>query len=233
MNSMFIKIIQFILSYIILAFSFWSGYVGKLDVMVISFLAFILIVFVNNMDKISEIKATAKGIEAKTREVVAKAEVTIEELQNMAKILAKTELSLIIRSGRLGSFNAEERERVKDSILSILENLKVSKEEQDRILDTDWNKFIVFDYAHAILGRGHIPQGFSPEEIKQWEKLREGGVENPPSPNQIKEFLIEVGCLTEEREELIKDYEYFIKNKKHRRPEIWKDYLDWGPLKKN
>ena len=38
--------------------------------MIVAFISFILIVFINNLDKISEIKATAKGLKLKNKEIV-------------------------------------------------------------------------------------------------------------------------------------------------------------------
>lgn len=227
-----LNIVQFILAYIILGFSFWSGYIGKLDVMIVAFISFILIVFINNLDKISEIKATAKGFEAKTREIVEKAEVTIEQLQKIALVLADTELSVVIRSGRWGGFTKEEKEKLKNSVLSILDQLKIPVSEQEKILDHDWNRYIIFDYAHALSGGSYVPDGLTSDQLKEWEALRSGGVNNPATPEQLKNFLEKYGYLNQEIEEFLKDYEYFLKNKKHRRPEVWKGHLNLGQFKK-
>jgi hypothetical protein len=226
------KKVQLILAYGILFFSFVAGYNDKVGVMIVSFISFIFIMFINNLDKISEIKATAKGFEAKTREIVERAEITIEQLQKIALVLADTELSLISRSGRWGGFSEAEKEKHKNSILSILKQLEVPANEQEILLSHDWYKCIIHDYAFEILGGSSVPEGLTSDQIREWKELRSGGIENPATPEQIRSFLVKYNCMNPEREELIWDYEYFLQNKMHRRPEIWADHLHWGRLKK-
>ena len=209
------KLILYTIAFIVLAVAIWAG-ISKINaVLIVGFLAFIFIMFINNLDRISEIKATGKGFEAKTREVIGEAKIIIEEMRNMMKLIAKVELSLLIRSGRLGGVPAEEKEILKNNVLDILTQLNISKEEQEIVL-VEWNKFIIFDYVNCILGGPAIPSGVSEDVINQWKQLRRRGINDNPKPDELTTFLQSCGCLTDKRKELIEDYKYFIKYKKHR-----------------
>ncbi len=81
------KWIFYTLAFIVLAVSLWAGISKMNAVLIVGFLAFIFIMFINNLDRISEIKATGKGFEAKTREVIKEAEITIKDMQNMMKLI--------------------------------------------------------------------------------------------------------------------------------------------------
>ena len=55
------------------------------------------LLFTANLDRISEFKATGIGIDAKTREVLQRAEITLNELQTPAKQVGVVTLSLVKR----------------------------------------------------------------------------------------------------------------------------------------
>jgi hypothetical protein len=225
-----IKIFYHIFSCLILCFSFWTGCQEKTSVMAISFIAFCMFFIINNFDKISELKISLTGLDAKMKETIIDAEIKIKELKNIGKILAETELSLLIRSGRWGSFSCEEKEKIKNSILDVLDQLKISKIEQNKILDGDWSQFIKYDYVRAILGNGRAPEKTNLEVTNKWKYLN--NFDNIPSPENILQFLSENGYLSEERKQYVEDYKYFVECKKHRRFEIWNNNQNWGVLKK-
>ncbi|CCI24926.1 hypothetical protein [Microcystis aeruginosa] len=55
----------------VLGFSLYAGYVGSVSVMTAGLTASIVLLFFANLDKIQEFKASATGIEARTRDFVA------------------------------------------------------------------------------------------------------------------------------------------------------------------
>ena len=79
-----------------------------------------------NLDRISEFKASSKGIEARTRDVVARAETAIAELRLLAVQIAELTLSLLKRSGRMGGYTDDEETAFKDSVLGVLTKIGVS-----------------------------------------------------------------------------------------------------------
>ena len=219
-----------IASLVSLAIGLFSGWHELHGVLIIGFLAFVALLFTTHLDQISEFKASSSGIEAKTRAVITKAENTVSELQSLAQIFAETTLSSVKRTGRWGGYDDDEQEKIKNSVLDVLTQIGVPESETDSVL-TDWYRFTEFDYAIGILGVSTIPQEFEDQSIQtEWKALRD--FKNTPTPNQIKEFLNKWGLLDEERSEYIKDYEYYINNRKHRRPDVWKERESWGTLKK-
>jgi len=213
-----------------LGVAFWAGSQGFLGVLTVGFLAFGFLLFVANLDHISEFKATGSGIEAKTRDVLKRAEHTLNELQSLARIVSETTLSLVKRHGRWGGYEDEEAERIKSAVLSVLADLKLSEAQQEEVL-RDWHRFTEIDYAFYILGHSRIPEDFEDKDIhKEWKALRR--LSPAATPDQLRAFLGKWQLLTPEREEQIKDYESYIKHRTHRRPDIWKQRESWGHLKK-
>ena len=78
--------------------------------------AFLGCLITANLDRISEFRASTGGVEAKTREVRARAENTLSELQLLARTVAEVTLSLVKRSGRLGGYSDQEEEKIKRQI---------------------------------------------------------------------------------------------------------------------
>lgn len=72
-----------------------------------------------NLDQIAEFKASGAGIEARTRDVLARAQNTQNELQRLSKRVASISLSLVKRSGRLGGYSENEQEQIKSSVLTV------------------------------------------------------------------------------------------------------------------
>jgi len=225
------KITLYSIGFIVLGIALWAGIIGINPVLLTGSLAFMFIMFINNLDRISEIKASGKGFEARTREVIKEAKVTIKEMQNLVKIIVKIELSLVMRTGRFGSFSDEDKEKIKNDLLDILKQLQISMTEQQELL-TEWHNFEKLDYVHYILGGSQVPSGISNEYRSKWKVLRRRGFHDLPTPDELTNFLINGDCLTTKRKELIEDYKYYISNLHHRRPEIWHQREEWGVLNK-
>ncbi len=225
------KILLTIVSFIALGIGLWAGLNGKAGVLTVGFLSFVALLFTANLDRIAEFKASGTGIEAKTREVLKDAEVTITELRSLAKQVGIVTLSLVKRSGRIGGYSDSEEDDIKESILGVLKEVGIPHSERDETLK-EWWLFTELDYSYYILGAHTIPQGASPEEIGEWKALRSGVLENIPTPEDLEAFLEKNQLMTKEVEERILDYKHFIKFQSHRRPEVWQDRENWGRLKK-
>ncbi|MBM3950369.1 MAG: hypothetical protein FJ311_02840 [Rhodospirillales bacterium] len=61
-----------------------------------------LAALIGNFEHIESFKASSSGIEAKTREVVRRAETTLQELQNLAAMMGPLLIDLIVGGGRWG-----------------------------------------------------------------------------------------------------------------------------------
>jgi len=207
------------------------GYLGNNGLLVAGVIAFIALLVTANLDRISEFKASRSGIEARTRDVVARAETAVSELQLLATQVAGLSLSLVKRQGRLGGYSDVEQDAICASVLGVLAKLGLSQKATQSVL-REWHHFVEFDYSHYILGGGRIPEMAPAEVLDEWKALRKGGLTSFPSPQTLKVFLSKHGYLTAEIEERIKDYEYYQANLSHRRPEVWREREQWGHLKK-
>jgi len=218
----------------ILAFaaSMAFGYLGHDGLLVAGLVAFIALLVTANLDRISEFKASRSGIEARTREVVERAETAVSELQLLATQVAELSLSLVKRQGRWGGYSDDEQDAIRTSVLGVLAKLRLPERTIDSVLQ-EWHRVVEFDYSHHILGGSTIPDNAAPEVLAEWKALREGGLSNYPSPETLRTFLSKQEYMTTELEELIKDYEYYKVNRTHRRPDVWRDRENWGRLKNN
>lgn len=208
-----------------------SAYLGHPEILFVSTIGFVILIFVANLDRISEFKASRDGIEARTREVVARAESAVSELQLLAVQVAELPLSLVKRQGRWGGYSDEEEEAIRKSVITVLSKLKIPNSEMESVLK-EWHRIVEFDYSHHILGGSSIPNNAAPEVLSEWKAMREGGIAKFPSPQEIMSFLVKNDYLTHELDELIKDYQFYCVNRSHKRPEMWQQRLDWGQLKK-
>ena len=206
------------------------GFLGYTGVMTVALFGFIGLLITANLDQISEFKASGSGIEAKTREVIARAENTLSELQLLARNIGELTLSLVKRSGRWGGYADGEQEKMKTSVLEVLKKVGIPETEFPIIL-SEWNRFIEFDYAHAILGGNIIPDTKSDALMQDWKSLRERGIVNIPTPKDIRSFLTKHNLMTQTLDEYLKDYEHFLAHKEHRRPDVWTERKHWGRLK--
>ena len=208
------------------------GYLGHTDVLVAGLFASLALLVTANLDRVAEFKASAGGIETRTREVVNRAEGAIAELRILALHVAEVSLSLAMRQGRWGGFSDEDLNRLKSSVLENLERLGIPSE-QRALVFRDWHRIVEFDYAHHILGGSRIPGNASSEVMTEWNKLREGGFARFPSPDELEAFLRKSEYWTSTLAEYVEDYRYYIREREHRRPDVWRDREHWGHLGKD
>lgn len=206
-----------------------AGFFENYWVMVIAFFGFVGCLLAANLDRISEFKASRSGVEAKTREVVARAENTLRELQLLARRVTELSLSLVKRSGRFGGYSDEEQDRIKNDLISVLREIKVSEADIQGVL-VNWHCVVEFDYVHFILGGSTIPSKSDPTALAAWNSLRDGGISKVPTPERIERFLAEFGFLSSERKEQLADYIHYRMHRVHRRPEAWAARQSWGRL---
>lgn len=154
--------------------------------------------------------------------MIEKAEVTITEMQDLAKLVSKTALSLIKRSGRVGGYSVEEQEALKESFLRLLSDLSLSDEDSEYVLE-EYNKFIEIDYVFLLLGT-HVPTNWPKEEQRKRKDMIKDVISNYPTPEEIETLLERNSSLSDNHKEILEDYKYFRANRKYRRPEMISDY---------
>jgi hypothetical protein len=75
-----------------------GSFLGSVYVSGVSLVGSVGLLITANLDRLAEFKASKSGIEARTREIFARAEVTIDQLQRLAKTVASQSLSLVQRT---------------------------------------------------------------------------------------------------------------------------------------
>ena len=188
--------------------------------------------FFSNLDRIVKITLSKTGFTAETREVIKEAKITINELQDLAKITATLSLGLVKRTGRLGGYSYDEKEYLKKSVLQVLEQIGLSREERDKILtDSRWHDYVEFDYVYYILGGYKSNQIFTKEQLKDKKIMFPNrGLGNVLTPEELEQIFKKYDLFNDEIKEIIKDYEHYIKYRKQKRSEVWKDRENWYKL---
>lgn len=225
------KIFLIISSLLALSSGMALGFLGNPAILAVGFFAFLALLIAANLDRIAEFKATSSGVEAKTRDVVQRAENAVKELHILALQVAELSLSLAIRQGRWGGYSDEDLSSMRESVFSVLKKLGISEKDSQAVL-TEWHKFVEFDYASHILGGSTIPEDASNELLVEWKSLRGNGIAKFPSPQEIRQFLTTHGFISASLSELLIDYEHYQKHRNHRRPEVWRDRENWARLAK-
>jgi hypothetical protein len=186
----------------------------------------VLVLLIANIDKIESFKASATGVEAKTRKLVKEAETAIDEIRSMSVTLARAVFSTIESEGRFGGAGRDdEKQAIKDQVLADLKKLGATKAQIDQVRDVSY-PFACFDYAHNIC-RNIRP---STDKAAHWARFWEDhkGIGKQPSPAALREFLQAIGHLDTQRAQLVDDYAHYAEHKTHRSPERWKQRLEWG-----
>ena len=202
-----------------------SVYAGLNDRMVLAilyFIAFLAFLLVANIKHIIKDKEPKDGLAIE--DLIQKAEVTIIEMQNLAKLVSRTALSLIKRSGRMEGYPEEEQEALKESFLRLLNNLNLSEKDREDVLE-EYNRFIETDYVSLLL-ESHIPIKWPKEELYKRRDMLSEVNSNRPTPEQIEELLIRNESLSINHKDIIEDFKYFRKYKRYRRPEIISKYQE-------
>jgi hypothetical protein len=215
------NIYYIIISTISFAFCIYTGLRGNFVAAPLCFFLSLAFLFVANLNKIKRASASKDGFEIEARETIKKAEITIQEMHELSKLVAQTALSLVQRSSRYGGYSEGEREIIKENVLRVLSQMGVKEKEQDKLL-AEWHEYTEIDYVLLILGN-QVPSKWLRQEYEKWKEMRKDLRINRPAPAEIKKLLEENNALSELHSEAIKDYEYYIQHREHRRPEFWRN----------
>lgn len=169
-----------------------------------------------NFDQLAEFSATTSGVRA----VMRNAEQKIDELDRVVRLVASAGLALIQRSGRIGGFPDDEKEKFLEETMSLLKSAGISDQEIEDIRRETWDKYVMFDYVLAATGGSLVPSIDDADLKAQWGELR--NIRNMPTPDEIEAFLEKAGGLHGLRKDLVEEYRYYCEHKRHRNPEIYR-----------
>lgn len=187
---------------------------------------------VGNFDRIDSLKFGVSGLEAKTRDVVAKAEVSIQQLQRLAVQLAGQLIEQNASAGRWGGSGNAEQDGRKANYLAILTELNVPKKECERAARSD-RKWMLIDHLSTmgkitteLYREGPAPQPQVPNDIAaifgaMTERLSVEGREPPPSVD----FIAKVRQLMPHHSPLfdrwITSYDHYLKTSTLLDEDLW------------
>jgi hypothetical protein len=218
----------YLLAIVILAVGFYGGFIDKNPVLIVSFLAFALLIVINNIDKLGHFSASIRGIELQTR--IEEAEVKIDVLQKLVRNMFKNEISSIMWSNRWGGMPDDIQENLVNNSKYQMKELNLSEDDISYVI-YDYYKLIKRDFVAHLLGESEHISGEFPQDIRtKWKNLKDRALDNPPSSDELKVFFTEIDKLTDERKEIIEDYRYFQNNGKHRRFNVWKNRKNWPSI---
>ncbi|MDD5141722.1 MAG: hypothetical protein PHY43_15845 [Verrucomicrobiales bacterium] len=169
-----------------------------------------------NLDKLKSFKAA--GVEAELRTAVDKAYAAIEQLKDLGLSLSAPTVDELAVSGRMLQYLPlkHKLERV-EKIAETLKNLGASPKEIEEACSTIYQR-VTDDHMRRVLyslrssnpGKESLFEGLDDGKMDNFDKSK---LENFIKDNKLKK--------SEETEESILDYDYFLKNKKLRREEGW------------
>lgn len=227
-NQTLWKVIYSILAVVCLALAAWFGYNDRNQPMWLMFLGFVIFIVVCNAGVLAEITFSLSKFSIRMRDiekVTQQAQATIQQLQALATTLVSASLLGVMHAGRAGGLRYEESESIKVEAISMLKDIGATEEQVCTAL-ARWHPYVEFDYAHYILG-GPLGLKNVPNHLrKRLDELRGGGTRNRAKPDEIRQFLSDTNLLTEDRKELLADYEYYVQHREHRRPEVWMSLQD-------
>lgn len=166
-----------------------------------------------NLDRISTISASTSGINI----ALSRAEVSIAQLTRLIRMSAALQLATVQRSGRWGGFTAAEKEKHLEESMSLLRDAGIPDAEIRDLRYMPWDRFVLFDYVHAILGGSTIPDPYDADTRAEWDAHQK--IDNIASARTLRDYLLKYDAMTPDREELLKDLEYYEEHRRHRRPD--------------
>jgi hypothetical protein len=177
---------------------------------------------------INYFKASKDGIE--WRRKIQNVEVALADVQTLTASLARAVIVAAEGGPRWGGIPDRLKSEVIAEVVSVLETVRLPEAMKRKTL-SDLHRYAAFDYAHYILGGNWNIDTDSAECRKEWQSLREGGIDRIASPDEVEQFLRKWNFLSPERSELLEDYRYYLKHEKHRRLHSWDKREQWGRLK--
>jgi hypothetical protein len=160
-----------------------------------------------NPDRFDTVKFSLGGVEAKAREVIRQAEVTIDQLQRLSTALAEGSLNELAFSGQVFvGMSASEKFRVRDQIIARLHEIGVKP---DDILQAQqgWIYFYC-DILEQQIERAVIKNLPNVDAKNEFDKLaKENGKGGLPSPDALRKWVAAKAVSDPELNELLQNYE--------------------------
>lgn len=177
---------------------------------------FICLVFFD-IKKITKLKATLTSIEME--KTISEGQETIKGLKELAVSLSNSTSSILATYGYLNVLNRESCEDLRNDIEKSLVQLGLEGSIDEAFMN--WNKVMKTRYVGKILNLNQTEKGSLGSNRAEYDRLKNSRLLDPPTYNEIKNFMERAGLATDDRNDLLIDYKYFTDNLSHRRKEAF------------
>jgi hypothetical protein len=154
---------------------------------------------------------------------------SLEDMRHLIEANTRAIFELVQTQMRFGGVSDAQKDEIFKALTEVLEKAGFSKKEIISIQDR-WHYWIKGDYVRSIL---HVHNICHPEikgeKQEAWDKDR---IEiknkiDEVTPEELRELFKKYNAYTVSVKDLIDDFEYYIANRAHRRPDMWKNREHW------
>lgn len=204
------------------------GLMGKPAEMGIIVVAGAIAIAFQNIDKIQKFKGA--GFEAEMKRAVAEANATVKQLREVAATSSEVVLTDLMAGDFFGGMTLETRLKLHDQAINSLKEIGATKKQIDKA-DEMWRRGVGIVFHRGI--RCAIEGLEDPNYIntnaekhvlaasKEFEELLKFEEWKVPSPKEMRKFIEEKKVMDEAVDELLKDYEAFVKTGELRRRDVF------------
>ena len=212
------KIVFWISFFFLLGASALFGYFDKLGAMSLSVVAGAIGMAFANLDKFSKIKGA--GFEAELRKAVVEAYATTSSVKYLSAELAGSILGVIAGEGRWGGMGLKRKLQLREEIDTALVKIGLNEKEiaeSHKLFD----QYLLWDHGRAIIDLMQKSDTADNKLRESLNKLTDYKYLSVASPVEFENIRKQSKMKNPEIVEKISDLEYFMANKKLRRPELW------------
>ena len=192
--------------------------------------------------RLVKLRATTTGIEAEWESVKEDVQIVTHTAEKLLKTLRQIaienstlSLELVQRSGWVGGFEEDQKQSILGSTIARLNEIGVTEDEREDILDRAWRRYDRYVYASSILGSVNVPQfghprpfdpndpaqkeaaeKFQKEIYAEWKALRDRWPGEPATPDELAKFIEKTGDDVPERQEILDAYRFYFEHMKHK-----------------
>ena len=158
------------------------------------------------------------SIKAEMQQAVAEARATVEQLHLLAAALGRQTIRSAQAEGRWGGRSRADRSQVALETAAAMRALGMAEQAIDDVVAAE-RPFVHFDYSNWAAASTTPTR----EQQPRWNEFfsKHEGIGSEPTPDELRQFLAELGQLSLEAEERLKDYEHYARTWQHRRPNVW------------
>jgi len=173
------------------------------------------------IDKLKSFKISKEGVSAE----IEKVNNEIISLKEALNLFSELSLTAFAYTGNWTDFSINDKEKILNDFIQKLKSKELVESEIDKLLEP-WHKYILHDYCSKIINEVAILVRRSrggavmiTDELDVYKSKSNNGQNQ--GIEYIKSYCSENNFKSEHLDNLISNYEYYEKNKKHKSKEEW------------